>query len=66
MVQVKKATKYSKYFVLLALASVISFIWPNANKSGHIAIQPAIPQAHADVPDPSGPPEDDGDDGDRP
>lgn len=48
MIQVKKASKYGKYFLLLAAASIVSFMW--SSKSGHSSILPAVPQAHADVP----------------
>jgi len=49
MVQVKKAIKYGKYFVFLALASAVSFIWPSKD-SVQSSLLPTIPQAHADVP----------------
>ncbi len=49
MVQIKKASKYGKYFFFLVLASVISFVWPSKN-NGQTGISPSIPHAHADVP----------------
>ena len=48
MVQVKKVTKYGKYFVFLALASVVALVWPS--KSGQNSFVPTVPQAQADVP----------------
>ncbi len=66
MVQVKKMSKYGKYFLVIALASVVSFIWPSKN-SGQSSLLPTVPQAHADVPggsipDPGGDGGGDGDD----
>lgn len=49
MVQVKKASKYGRYFLFLVLASLVSFIWPSKN-DGQSSILPTVPQAHADVP----------------
>jgi len=49
MVQVKKISKYGKYFVFLVLVSAVSFIWPSKD-SVQSSLLPSIPQAHADVP----------------
>ena len=48
MVQVKKATKYGKYFLFLALASAVSFMW--SSKQGQNTLLPTVPHAQADVP----------------
>lgn len=48
MIQVKKASKYGKYFLFLALASLVSLMWPSKNEQS--SVLPTVPQAHADVP----------------
>jgi hypothetical protein len=48
MVQVKKASKYGKYFFFLMVAAIVSFFWPS--KSGHTALTPSVPHAFADAP----------------
>ena len=58
MIRVKKAAKYSKYFLLLALASAVSLVWPNKDTSSNV--MPGIPEVHAEAPSVG----DDGDDGD--
>ena len=45
----KKISKYGKYFVFLALASAVSFVW-SSKDSVQSSLLPSIPQAHADVP----------------
>ncbi|MDP2664477.1 MAG: hypothetical protein Q8O97_00685 [bacterium] len=62
MVQVKKATKYGKYFLFLAVASMVTFIW--SSKSSQSSFLPTVPHAQADVPGGSDTSSDDGcDDG---
>ncbi len=55
MVQVKKASKYGKYFLFLALTFVVSLVWSSKNEQGGQSnILPPVPHAYADVPGSAG------------
>ncbi len=64
-VKVRKITKYSKYFLLLAVASLVSWVLPEKSGSSllsDVSRGGVIPVAHADV-GPGSNPGDDGGDG---